>query len=204
MPWVLSNVVAGERLKGIDMHDWQLINARPPYMYENSKALPRAFLVPSIQCASSFEDHLPSPHRLPSMSAIGVVAQCAGRKGTWVGGAQDPGNGRGSDGAVTVADDNLDTLTLQVKSSDPPCWCLSEQYDPGWTISRDSQKATGVSLRRDLAVRADTGRKQHIARALPGAGLGPGTPISVGSLLLLVVLVGAGALKPVQALRSRR
>ncbi len=154
---------------------WSTVGQLPSgVIYENPRALPRAFLVPRSVVIASDEDrlkHLTSP----SFDGRREVVLEAGREESF---------GEPGEGSVALAAMEPGRYVLRTEHSSPAYLVLSEAWYPGWRVKVDGVPA--ALLRADhllQAVRLEPGR-HDVTFSYRATFLGPGFVITLLTLLV--------------------
>ena len=107
-------------------------------VYENRRALPRAFFACQIQPAASHEDAWNAIHAPDFDPAITAVVE----------GASASTSASASRGQVTEIASAPNRLTVKVNADGPALLVLSQLWYPGWQVTVDG-RAQGAPLRTD-------------------------------------------------------
>lgn len=150
-------------------------------VYENQRALPRAFVVPHV-------DHVPDDQVLPMLAD----GRADPRRTALVGAGDDialAGTARATNGRATFARDDPQTVAIDVETDAPAFLFLADQYDPGWTAEVNGVPSAVVRANHAFRlVSVPAGRSRVVFRYRPRS-------LRVGAAISLVTaLVTAGCL----------
>lgn len=171
----------------------RLVQRRPSlFVYENTAALPRAWLVPEALVVGNDDaalDHVAGAHFDPTRQVV-ISGSNAASLGAGPGSAAAGRGGSGKDlGTVTVRSQQSDQISLHVSCARDCYVVLSEVYCPGWEAWVD---ATPVPvMRANYAFRAVAVRKgtHHVELRYRPRSIRAGAWISALSILLAVAML---------------